>query len=375
VSALRADMAPPSAGRALIPNLQFARCVAAMMVLVHHLELELKTPRLHAPVKDVIGVEWSIGVDLFFMVSGFIMLLLTRDHFGEKGFPAAFLRRRAVRVIPMYWLFTALMIASILLSSGAVNHADLSPGRVIGSFLFIPWPRAGGDVYPILGLGWTLNYEVEFYLAFALALLLPLKWGAPALAVGFALAAACGLAVPHEWFALKFWTDPIILEFLLGMAIARLYLQGVRLPAVGCAAAIVLGLGLSALTTRLGLVDAAPRIAWGGGPAACIFAGLCLAKPPTDLGPFLKGAILAGDASYALYLSHMFVIRLLTTAWARLGMIDPLLYLVSGLVLATAAAIGIHIVLERPLLAGLSRLLPERRNRGSAQDSTHTPAC
>nr|QQZ51582.1 acyltransferase [Phenylobacterium glaciei] len=175
-----------------LANLQVARFLAAIMVLVHHLELELATPRLNSPFRDPVGIEWSIGVDVFFMVSGFIMYLLSRQRFAEPGYAAEFLRRRLVRVVPLYWLFTGLMIASILASPGAVNHADLSAGRVLGSYLFFPWPRAGGDIYPILGLGWTLNYEIEFYLAFTLALCLPLRRGLTGLVGAFLLACLVG---------------------------------------------------------------------------------------------------------------------------------------------------------------------------------------
>ncbi|MBR7619222.1 acyltransferase [Phenylobacterium sp. 20VBR1] len=347
-----------------LANLQVARFLAAIMVLVHHLELELATPRLNSPFRDPVGIEWSIGVDVFFMVSGFIMYLLSRQRFAEPGYAAEFLRRRLVRVVPLYWLFTGLMIASILASPGAVNHADLSAGRVLGSYLFFPWPRAGGDIYPILGLGWTLNYEIEFYLAFTLALCLPLRRGLTGLVGAFLLACLVGAILPRDWIALRFWTDPIILEFLAGIGFAHLYSRGLRLSAPWRWAAILLGLSLSAATTHLGLVDAIPRPLWGGLPAACMFAGLCLGEQPSKIGPVLRMMVLGGDASYALYLSHMFSIRALSTVWPHLQIASPLIYLCCGLALATAVAIAVHLLIERPLLGVLRRLMGKWDRRG-----------
>lgn len=352
---------PPKAAADFLPALQVARFLAASMVLVHHLELELATPRLNLPTRDVIGVEWSIGVDVFFMVSGFIMYTLSRGRFGEPGYASEFLRRRFVRVAPLYWLFTTLIIALILVSRGAVNHADLSAGRVISSYLFVPWARAGGDIYPILGLGWTLNYEVEFYLAFAVALCLPARWGLAALVGAFAIAAGLNPFVPSGWVPLKFWSEPIILEFLAGIGFAALYAKGVRLGVWTRVGLLALGLGLSIATTRFHLVDAIPRPLWGGVPAACVFAGVCLGEQPGRTGPLLAFAVLGGDASYALYLTHMFSIRILTSVWAHFGLGTPLAYLGAGLVTATVAAIFVHLWIERPILRALTPRLSRRR--------------
>ena len=144
---------------------------------------------------------------------------------------AEFLRRRFVRVAPLYWLFTSLMLGLILLTPAMVSHNDLTLRRGISSYLFYPWPRAGGDVYPILGLGWTLNYEMLFYLAYAVALCFPRRIGLAGITGVFLLATTFGRMAPASWIAFRFWTDPIILEFLFGVLLGCLYLGGVRLSA------------------------------------------------------------------------------------------------------------------------------------------------
>lgn len=354
-----------------LPSLQILRFAAASMVLAHHLLLEVATPRLAMPVVDPTGFEWSIGVDIFFMVSGFIMCFLTFKHFGERGYWAEFLRRRFVRVVPLYWLFTSLMLALILFAPAAIAHNDLSAGRIVSSYLFYPWPRAGGDVYPILGLGWTLNYEMLFYLAYAAALCFSRRLGLAGITAVFLLATTFGRFAPPSWVALRFWTDPIILEFLLGVLLGWAYLSGFRLGALSRTALIVLGVGLSILFTRLGLTDHVDRDLWGGAPAFLIAAGAILGprrkadaegapKAAAAMGPITRSLVLCGDASYALYLSHMFSVRALTTLWVKLHLHSSLAYLVCGMILSTVVAVGVYLLVERPVLGLLKGVIRPR---------------
>ena len=351
-----------------LPSLQILRFAAAAMVLAHHLLLELATPRLAMPVSDPTGFEWSIGVDIFFMVSGFIMCFLTYRHFGERGYWAEFLRRRFVRVVPLYWLFTTLMLVMILAAPGVVSHGDLTAGRVISSYLFYPWPRAGGDVYPVLGLGWTLNYEMLFYLCFAVALGFRRAVGLGALAAVFVVVTTFGRFLPAAWTPLRFWSDPIILEFLLGAGLALAYLNGARLPSVVRAALVVAGVGLSILFTRLNLAPHVDRDLWGGAPAFLIAAGAVLggarrrdeAAAVVKLNPLMRLLVLGGDASYALYLSHMFSVRILTTVWTKLHLHAPAAYLAIGLAAPIAVSIGVYLLIERPVLGGLKILIRPR---------------
>jgi len=352
-----AARAPVGSGAPFLANPQILRFIAAAMVLIHHLLLELQSPRLAAPLVDPTRVEWSIGVDVFFMVSGFILYFLTRDHFAERGYPGQFLLRRFVRVVPLYWLFTSLMILSILAAGGMVSHGDLNPGRVASSYLFWPWPRADGAIFPLLGLGWTLNYEVLFYLSYALALGLPRRWGLVGLFGAFALAAVVGRFAPRGWVAVRFWSDPMILEFPLGILLARLHLAGARPPTWARLTLVAAGLGLSSALSRLGIVDPGMRLIWGGAPALLIAAGVMLGAEPDPGARLTRALVLGGGASYALYLTHMFSLRLLTALWARLGFGAPLAYLGVGLALATAVAVGVHLWVETPVLEAFHRLI------------------
>ena len=215
--------------RPLLTNVQFLRFLAAVAVLVGHAGDLFMPAAAHLRT-----IPWSAGVDIFFVISGFVMTYLTQGQFGRPGAPRAFLIRRIIRIVPPYWLFTTLMVVAVLLFSDHIRNTELDGASVITSYLFVPWPRvADGQLNPLLSQGWTLNYEAFFYLAFAAALFF--RRGLVWLAGGFLLLAALHPLVPAHLFVLKFWTNPIILEFLGGAGLAVLFLRGLRLSAVGLA--------------------------------------------------------------------------------------------------------------------------------------------
>jgi len=157
------------------------------------------------------------------------MYYLSYDKFGRNGFSAEFMRRRLVRVVPLYWLFTSLMLLALWLFPAQVRHAEASPLSVLASYLFFPTQRSDGLVRPILGLGWTLEYELFFYGCFAVALLYPKRAALTGFATLFLLLVTLGAIFPHAPTAMVFWSRPVILEFLAGVVIAHVYLAGVRI--------------------------------------------------------------------------------------------------------------------------------------------------
>ena len=166
--------------------------------------------------------DFGVGVDVFFVISGFIMAYITADKFGRPGASGQFLTRRLIRLVPLYWLFTLAMLAAMVLVPGQLAHTALNPAHILASYLFIPWLDSTGLAHPILGLGWTLNYEMYFYVIFAVMLFLPRRIGLWSLAVLFCALALLHPAIDPAQVQLSFWTDPIILEFLFGIGLAML---------------------------------------------------------------------------------------------------------------------------------------------------------
>ena len=344
--------------RPLLSNIQILRFLAAAAVLVGHAgDLFLPTATL------IHSVSWSAGVDIFFVISGFVMTYLTQGQFGRPGAPRAFLVRRIIRIVPPYWLFTTLMVAAVLLFGEHVRNTTLDPAVTATSYLFVPWPRADGQLNPLLSQGWTLNYEAFFYLAFATALFF--RRGLWWLAGGFVLLAALHPFVPGPLFVLKFWTNPIILEFLGGIGLGLLFLRGLRLPPWAA-----LGLALVAVAIYVGTEPMEPglvrRTIHIGLPALLLCASLALAPEPAKLSPLRRALVAGGDSSYTLYLSHTFTLNAALIAWRESGAAMPIAAMFVAMIVSVAAAALIYRWIERPMTDALHSLTRTARTRGVA---------
>ena len=373
------EIAPPPAllagsGR-LLANMQVLRFIGAMMVLISHLVREMRTTHLGPGIVagiERLGVPWPCGVDLFFMISGFLMLYLTWDHFAEPGYRTEFLKRRVIRVVPLYWLSTLAFIAVAAVRPGVIAHNDIGVEHVLTSMLFIPSLRGSGGIYPILVLGWTLNYEMLFYVAYAVMIGLTRRAALIALPVLFLAAGVYHLAANPATPIVAFWSDPIILEFVAGGAICWLYMQGVRLGLAMRLGCVVLGLALLIAATHLGIADtevetsAVPRAFWAGLPCALIVAGFMLGAQMDMRSTIVAFLVAGGDASYSLYLTHMFPTRALTIGFHALRIDSGWLFFAAGMVLAPLVAFAAYRLVERPVLAVLRRRFEPRRQWVSA---------
>jgi exopolysaccharide production protein ExoZ len=347
-----------AASRSQLVSIQLLRAAAALAVLLAHIRLDFVT-RLDIPERFKSFEPGMAGVDLFFVISGFVMVHASAGLFGRLDGPAIFWKRRLARIVPLYWAVTTLYVALSLVVPSA--RSQYEPSLILASYLFWPYPREG-EFFPVVGLGWTLNYEMFFYLLFGMALFL--RRGFAVAAVGVALAALVLLGSRITLTGpLAFWSNSIVLEFVLGMLLALAFKAGLRLPlglAAALAAAGVAGLYLAGA----GWLAAWPRgLVWGL-PAAAIFAGAVLGRWPPGRYGLAGAAVALGDASYALYLTHAFVIRFFREL-AEHGVLDPKRspYLYAALVTATAcaAAIAVYRVFERPATRWLQARFAARR--------------
>jgi peptidoglycan/LPS O-acetylase OafA/YrhL len=336
-------------------HLQLLRGLAALSIAVLHAQYDagILAARLGQDFTPIEAFPWPAGVDAFFVISGFIMVHASRSLFGTPGAQRLFLSRRIARIVPLYWAVTVFYLAIALVAGGLLNSAILEPWPVIASFLFIPFARPDGAVQPIYSLGWTLNYEMFFYALFALTLVWPSRRAVTTLAVLMVGLVALGrlVALPQPF---AFWTDPIILEFVFGLTLGLFHGEGARLSgpvrilAVGAALAI---LSLNPLPPQeLGAFGR--PVAWGL-PAALLVAAAALGRerPGRTRVPLRFGAAL-GDASYALYLLHPFVVRAGSAAAAMTGLgvvVGPWGYVAVVLAAAVAVSLAVYRWFERPL--------------------------
>ena len=264
--------------------------------------------------------------------------------------------------MPLYWLASAVYLGIVLAVPGLLSNGGrvpAEPGFVAASFLFWPVLDPEGRAQPLYSLGWTLQCEMAFYGLFALALAFGLsRRGVFAVVAGsLSLLAALHVLVTDLPMPLAFWSAPIGLEFALGAAIGLARAEGLRLSLVPRLALVLAGLSLLAVAPE---PDALARPLVFGLPAMLLVAAAGLGTPDIDdeggwARRFLVGL---GDASYALYLVHPFVLRgargmLIETAlpvppWASVALM---------IALAVAAAFLVHRLIERPLVRRARALL------------------
>lgn len=270
----------------------------------------------------------QFGVAIFFVISGYVMLSSTRDRTPA---PCAFLMRRIKRIVPLYWTVTA---CSLMASGGS------DPLRVLCSLFFIPLidTATGQGMAPILDVGWTLNYEMGFYALFALSLYLPRRLAVPAV-IGL-LVGLSSLPPPDDANGLgQFLFQPFLLDFAAGMMIAHLRLRAPRwmLPLGFLLLALLhqgVAIRLLAVTVPAALIVAA-GLSWDG----------ALRKWRTPM--------MLGDASYAIYLTHLFVLFALRD-WLSPAQ-SPVLMLGLALVASGLAGLLVHILLERRLFKWVAK--------------------
>jgi peptidoglycan/LPS O-acetylase OafA/YrhL len=344
-----------------LQSIQILRAVAATLVVVGH--------SLHdsAYIAEHTGraaiewpyIEWGFGVDIFFVISGFIMIYTTADLFGKPGAASTFLQRRFIRIATLYWLMTTLLLVVALVAPRFLNVPIENWRAVVASYLFIPDLRGNGEVRPILAGGWTLNYEMFFYTIFACGLTLPLRRGVIWVCVFFVSLSGLGAMVSLPGVALPFWANAITLEFVFGVLIGLACRAGWTISAGRALTLAAIGIGLTVLfSPAWGLRDSVPQFLYAGVPAALLVLAAALGPvlQPTRIVLFL---VAIGDASYSLYLTHAFVLRPLRNVWIAVhgGALPLILYVIVCIAVAIVAAFVIYQTIELPLTATMQRWL------------------
>jgi len=328
----------------MIHSIQYLRGVAAMMVVVFHLQ----GPLSRFGVKGDWPLALASGVDIFFVVSGFIMWTTT---WQGRVTPGAFLRRRLVRIVPLYWFLTLCAVAVALVGKGGAAWASITLEHLVKSLLFVPsLSPVTHEMEPVLIPGWTLNYEMLFYLLFGASLLLETRFRAVAVsAILVCLVLAHPLA-PQEQGILGFYTKGIMLEFAFGLMIGQAYTSGMRLSR----AAAVIALAIGALGIAASVFAFSSRVLGLGVPAALIVLGAVMRERAAPLPRFGLLHHL-GDASYSIYLSHGMVLSAFTFAWQRMGFGFPgvaiPLFASLALILVCLVGLGLYRWVERPFIA------------------------
>jgi peptidoglycan/LPS O-acetylase OafA/YrhL len=329
---------------------QVLRGVAALLVVAHHSTI-LAVERL-----SVTGDFWrngAAGVDVFFVISGFVMALSSGAMSRNARTALEFLKRRIERIVPLYWLMTTLKVAILLAVPAEGLNALGGERHIAASYFFLPSAGPHGDGSPVLVVGWTLNLEMLFYAAFALALSLkmrPLRFLAPLLGALAVLPLLKWGAVPTVLSPLVFGRNPILIEFLFGIALYHLWKRGVTTP-VWAGMLTAAAAAATILVIPWGAESFWRPVVWGVPAFALVATAVSLEESWGGKVP--RWMLELGDASYSIYLVQTFALPLVGILLERTH--APAFHSMSaavagGLMLSAVAGEAMYRGLELPLI-------------------------
>jgi exopolysaccharide production protein ExoZ len=334
-----------------LESIQALRGIAAILVVGFHAAYTLNARGWTHGLNGFL-LEWPrMGVDIFFVVSGAIMVITTFDQPAGKDAVTSFLKARLARIAPLYWLLTTVMLVLSIAANGRNYHPDVR--LFLSSYLFFP-PAIDetGHQFPILSTGWTLVYEMWFYVLFALSLFLPRQWRVPAVSALLAGSVLAGYAMHLNGAVTGVYTSPLLLEFLYGCGIGLAYRHGVQIGKGW--AALMLAIGVVCLSLSIGHdsgIDDINRFVYWGIPAALVLTGAIYLERNGAWAPSRSLRAL-GNVSYSLYLSHAIVQLLLAAVLTKLDrnhhLSSDMLWVVFVAV-STAAGFACYRLIEVPL--------------------------
>lgn len=349
-----------SAPRLELPNsyrsVQLLRALAAGMVVVSH-ALHYAAERFSTPASFTWAAGVS-GVDIFFIISGFVMMHSSERLRLQTDGWWRFACKRLIRIVPLYWLACTLKLLFLFAVPGVASNPDRSPLNVLLSYCFLPTfnivgkvlpaGEIDGLVQPLLGVGWTLIYEMFFYLLFTLALLGRVRI-VRSVGAALLLCTVIGLFRRAGWSSFTMYFDSIVLEFLYGMFLYRLVARG-----------LILSRRLALLTLPLSFALLASP--WHLHQARCVRFGLlafliCYSAISLESTLFQRTPakfLFLGDASYALYLFHPLIAPLPAAMLAHFHLAWPWISVLSSFVFAVVASCGVYRWIDKPMHAALS---------------------
>ena len=339
-----------------IKNIQALRGVAVLLIVFFHMAtIEKKYGGTHTLLPDFLQFG-MFGVDLFFVISGFVMVTVTRKKFQQPRQAFTFLYHRVSRIYPLYWFYSLLVLAIFLFQPSLVNSSQGNQVNILASFLLLPQQQL-----PLLMVGWTLVHEIYFYLVFFIFLFLPEKrliaalglWITVILLFQFQITSA---APP----ALRLISHPLTLEFIGGCLLAVLTAGKKSSLAAGfslLAALLILTAAILCFVLQwqtTGLIEPPGwwRIVIMGVPALLIVYCLVQAEQQHLVlpGPLCR----IGDISYSIYLSHVLILNFIGRIWAGFATdatVDNWLILPIMLLAVIAVGFVSYIRVERPMIA------------------------
>jgi exopolysaccharide production protein ExoZ len=288
----------------------------------------------------------AFGVDIFFVISGFIMWTTT----SHRTSAITFAWHRVARVVPIYWLLTIVLFAARY----SFTWIDL-----LKSLLFVPYFSVKtGHINPIVVVGWTLNFEMFFYAIFTVALAVGRR-GLFAFAFIVALVGIGLIADIPKTPETMVYSSPLLIEFLAGCCIGVFFERDVLGGTAVSTSILIVGLAAIVLQHSNAENFGSDRVLAWGAPAALVVAG---ATGLESLMHRSKPALLVGDASYSIYLIHSMVLVALKFGSDQLFPHAGMAFIIAGCLLSLSFGVTVHLFIEKPLTSAIKRLAAGGRN-------------
>lgn len=321
-----------------IASIQALRAVAAWLVVLHHAHQIFFDLVATSVVGWIISARGAVGVDLFFVISGFVMMIATGSKLPAAG---TFLLRRLARIAPAYWLATTLFACVLIAFPVALKppfRLDAVHFLLSASFTSSLVPD---HFFPVLSVGWSLNFEMLFYLLLAAAIALAARTGVKHLERWLVPGVIVALVYLYPWRfpGVDMFKSKMLLMFaagyLLGVVHVSFSLKQHRIGGL-----VLLGVGMA-------VILATDRNDWLVRAAACtsvVWGCLCLEQEFSRV----KSLASLGDWSYSTYLFHLIVLMLAQQAHLAVGAGPAMIWIAAAMVITLLLSMLSYRFVELP---------------------------
>ncbi len=343
------------------------RAFAVLLVVYNHAMIiceDSKYPTLQA--NFLFLRHWtSIGLDLFFVISGLIMTIVTKSYLKKPSGWFNFFLKRMIRIIPLYWLYSIGIYLERYIIHHPVEHSEIAK-----TILFFPIFAAKAAIYPIIGQGWSLTYEMYFYILIVVFLFFKSKNIFSILLSTLLVLAIGGYFINPADISLKFIGTPILLEFALGVGVGmgyhyvRDHYEKLKLSTIKTfsVAASIIGLALMLaslwfngdhISNPFYVINDNNIAMWRsliwGIPCAIFAFGVLFMELSFNL-QIPKWLVKVGDASFSGYLIHILVIVTVGKLYGKFGLHNGDVFIIVATIISALVSLPLYTYIEKPLL-------------------------
>lgn len=352
-----------------IESIQILRALAAFIVILHHSSWAFDSFSKTSGFiqRSGLGKLGASGVDIFFVISGFIMFYTQSNSKKENRITYAlnFLKNRILRIYPLYWIWTIMLLVMWYLKLALTTHT-LTIICVIASFLLIPYPQPDGNLHPFLDQGWTLSFEMYFYFIFAFGLICTYSRIKVAIIVVLSLSIISLIAYSFSApLPVQYITgNSLIIEFIFGGLIVFL-VENIDMKFFKYGTYIFLIGSILMIANVFYNTPINNRAIKYGIPAFLIVLGAVISErnKPFKHTYLYKLGLFLGNASYSIYLTHVFFIMFLGAMLKKGHFVNlpaDFVIITSSIIITLICSLS-YIIIERPLTGGI-KLLTKKAN-------------